>query len=180
MSVNNPRSASRSTTAGMLGVALAGLVLGQSAFAMQPLAQGYMVAASHAAGEGKCGEGKCGADKAKTAGKTSAGKTAEGKCGEGKCGADAKAAGKTAEGKCGEGKCGDASFAKTDRSGDGRVSRAEFLAVAPTRAADFPKLDVDSDGFISEKEAYDYLKATYAANGKPMPAGLFAKFPAGK
>ncbi|MFQ6309949.1 HvfA family oxazolone/thioamide-modified RiPP metallophore [Lysobacter capsici] len=160
MSVNHHRSASRSTTAGMLGVALAGLVLGQSAFAMQPLAQGYMVAASHAAGEGKCGEGKCGADKAKSA--------------------NAKAAGKTAEGKCGEGKCGDASFAKTDRSGDGRVSRAEFLAVAPTRAADFPKLDVDRDGFISEKEAYDYLKATYAANGKPMPAGLFAKFTGGK
>lgn len=160
MSVNHHRSASRSTTAGMLGVALAGLVLGQSAFAMQPLAQGYMVAASHAAGEGKCGEGKCGADKAKSA--------------------NAKAAGKTAEGKCGEGKCGDASFAKTDRSGDGRVSRAEFLAVAPTRAADFPKLDVDGNGFISEKEAYDYLKATYAANGKPMPAGLFAKFPGGK
>jgi len=182
MSVNNHRSASRSTTAGMLGVALAGLVLGQSAFAMQPLAQGYMVAASHAAGEGKCGEGKCGADKAKSANAKAAGKTAEGKCGEGKCGADAKAkaAGKTAEGKCGEGKCGDASFAKTDRSGDGRVSRAEFLAVAPTRAADFPKLDVDGDGFISEKEAYDYLKATYAANGKPMPAGLFAKFPGGK
>lgn len=180
MSVNHHRSASRSTTAGMLGVALAGLVLGQSAFAMQPLAQGYMVAASHAAGEGKCGEGKCGADKAKSANAKAAGKTAEGKCGEGKCGADAKAAGKTAEGKCGEGKCGDASFAKTDRSGDGRVSRAEFLAVAPTRAADFPKLDVDRDGFISEKEAYDYLRATYAANGKPMPAGLFAKFPGGK
>jgi uncharacterized low-complexity protein len=196
MSVNNTRSASRSTTAGMLGVALAGLVLGQSAFAMQPLAQGYMVAASHAAGEGKCGEGKCGADQAKSAKAKAAGKTAEGKCGEGKCGADAKAAGKTAEGKCGEGKCGasakaanktaegkcgegkcgDASFAKTDRSGDGRVSRAEFLAVAPTRAADFPKLDVDRDGFISEQEAYDYLKATYAANGKPMPAGVFAKF----
>jgi uncharacterized low-complexity protein len=176
MSVINHRSTSRSTAAGMLGVALAGLVLGQSAFAMQPLAQGYMVAASHAAGEGKCGEGKCGADKAKGANA----KAAEGKCGEGKCGADAKAAGKTAEGKCGEGKCGDASFAKTDRSGDGRVSRDEFLAVAPARAADFPKLDVDGDGFISEKEAYDYLKATYAANGKPMPAGLFAKFTGGK
>ena len=190
MSVNNHRSASRSTTAGMLGVALAGLVLGQSAFAMQPLAQGYMVAASHAAGEGKCGADKAKGTSAKTAGKTAegkcgadakaAGKTAEGKCGEGKCGASAKAAGKTAEGKCGEGKCGDASFAKTDRSGDGRVSRAEFLAVAPARAADFPKLDVDGDGFISEQEAYDHLKATYAANGKPMPAGVFAKFTGGK
>jgi uncharacterized low-complexity protein len=149
---NTPNNTRR--TAGMLGVALAGLVLSGSAFAVQPLAQGYMVAASHAAGEGKCGEGKCGA----TEGKTAKAATA-----------------KTAEGKCGEGKCGDASFAKTDTTDDGLVSRAEFLAVAPTRGADFPKLDVDSDGFISEKEAYDFLKATFAANGKPMPAGLFAK-----
>src|SRR5688572_30950512 len=91
-------------TAGMIGIALAGLVLGNSAFAMQPLAQGYMLAAGHAVGEGKCGEGKCGAT-----GATSA-KDAEGKCGEGKCGAtEAKpakgAAAKAAEGKCGEGQC---------------------------------------------------------------------------
>ena len=47
-------------TAGMFGIALAGLVLSGTSFAMQPLAQGYMVAASHASAEGKCGEGKCG------------------------------------------------------------------------------------------------------------------------
>lgn len=46
--------------AGMLGVALAGLVLSGTAFAVEPLAQGYMLAASHAAAEGKCGEGQCG------------------------------------------------------------------------------------------------------------------------
>ena len=37
--------------AGMLGVALAGLVLSGTAFAVEPLAQGYMLAASHAAAE---------------------------------------------------------------------------------------------------------------------------------
>jgi len=57
------------------------------------------------------------------------------------------------------------------------VSRAEFLAVAPQRAVDFAKIDRDRDGFISESEAYEFLKATYAANGKPMPPGLFAKHP---
>jgi uncharacterized low-complexity protein len=123
------RNNARNTTIGILGIALAGLTLGGSAFAMQPLSQGHMMAAS-----------------------------------------------KTAEGKCGEGKCGDASFARTDTDDDGRVSKAEFLAVAPTRGADFPNLDTSKDGFISEKEAYDFLKATYEANGKPMPAGVFARY----
>jgi len=49
-----------------LGTALAGLTLSGAAFAMQPLAQGYMLAVSEPgqeaakAEEGKCGEGKCG------------------------------------------------------------------------------------------------------------------------
>ena len=48
-----------------LGTALAGLTLSGAAFAMQPLAQGYLLAASDPAqaaktAEGKCGEGKCG------------------------------------------------------------------------------------------------------------------------
>ncbi|MBX9402293.1 EF-hand domain-containing protein [Lysobacter sp. BMK333-48F3] len=177
---DSPRSDlhARRASTGVLGIALAATVLtglfGGSAFAMQPLAQGYLLGAAHAGAEGKCGEGKCGSSKA---GAKAA--QAEGKCGEGKCGGS-KAGGKAAqaEGKCGEGKCGDASFAKTDRSGDGRVSRAELLAVAPQRGADFAKIDRDRDGFISESEAYEFLKATYAANGKPMPAGLFAKQPA--
>jgi len=169
-------------TVGLLGLALAGLSLGPSAFAMEPLSQGYMLSASKAAGEGKCGEGKCGASEAKPAKAATASKTAEGKCGEGKCGANeakpakAATASKTAEGKCGEGKCGDASFARTDSDDDGFVSRAEFAAVAPTRVADFAKLDTSGDGKVSEKEAYDFLKATYEANGKPMPAGLFSHF----
>ena len=177
MSTSNTRN-----TVGLLGLALAGLSLSTSAFAIEPLSQGYMLAASKAAGEGKCGEGKCGANGTKPAKAATASKAAEGKCGEGKCGADGAksaktaSASKTAEGKCGEGKCGDASFAKTDSDDDGFVSKAEFVAVAPTRAADFAKLDVSGDGKVSEKEAYDFLKATYEANGKPMPAGLFSHF----
>ncbi|MFW0756189.1 EF-hand domain-containing protein [Pseudomonas sp. H11T01] len=80
---------------------------------------------------------------------------------------------KTPEGKCGEGKCGDASMAKTDTDGDGQVSRAEFLKVAPTHAADFDKIDVNHDGQISEQEAFDNVKSTYEANGKKMPNNLF-------
>lgn len=52
--------------------------------------------------------------------------------------------------------------------------RAEFLAVAPTRVAEFKKIDTDGDGKISEQEAYDYLKAIYTANGKPVPKDLFS------
>lgn len=172
-------STPRKTALGLIGAALAGSVLlSGSAFAMQPLAQGYLVASSDAKpAEGKCGEGKCGAEtsaQTKSGGNAKA-TEAEGKCGEGKCGADAKSAeGKCGEGKCGEGKCGDASFSKTDTDGDGFVSRAEFLKVAPDRADVFKKIDTSGDSKISEQEAYDYLKATYAANGKPMPKGLFS------
>jgi len=51
-----------------LGTALAGLSLTGAAFAMQPLAQGYMLAAGETAKaqEGKCGEGKCGIEKVDT------------------------------------------------------------------------------------------------------------------
>lgn len=138
-------------TLGLLGAALIGsMALSNSAFAVEPLAQGYQLASAKVAGEGKCGEGKCG---------------------EGKCGAGAKAG---AEGKCGEGKCGDASFAKTDSNHDSKVSRDEFLAVAKDRARDFDTIDRNHDGFISEQEAADHLKAIYQANGKAMPDGLFS------
>ncbi|UHQ21418.1 EF-hand domain-containing protein [Lysobacter sp. 5GHs7-4] len=141
----------RNTVAGALGIALTGLVLSGSAFAMQPLAQGYMLATGHAAAEGKCGEGKCGAG----AGKTAAGK-------------------KTAEGKCGEGQCGDARFAATDTDDDGRVSRAEFLKVVPKGEAAFKSKDSDRNGYISEHEAYYSVKAAFKANGKDVPRGLFS------
>jgi len=168
-------------TLGLLGATLfGGMLLGNSAFAVEPLSQGYQLASAKTTGEGKCGEGKCGASgKASQAeGKCGEGKCGasgkaggEGKCGEGKCGASGKAGG---EGKCGEGKCGDASFSRTDTNHDGKVSREEFLAVAKDRAGDFDKIDSNHDGFISEQEAHDHLAAVYKANGKPMPAGLFS------
>ncbi|MDD2001857.1 EF-hand domain-containing protein [Pseudomonas putida] len=146
-------------TLGLLGAALIGsMALSNSAFAVEPLAQGYQLASAKVAGEGKCGEGKCGGS-----GKAS---QSEGKCGEGKCGAGAKAGA--------EGKCGDASFARTDSNHDGKVSREEFLAVAKDRAGDFDTIDRNHDGFISEQEAADHLKAIYQANGKAMPDGLFS------
>ncbi|MBF6025067.1 hypothetical protein [Lysobacter niastensis] len=173
MSRNNPQNKS---TFGLIGVALAGLVLSGSAFAMQPLSQGYMLGASHAAGEGKCGEGKCGA--AEGTATKSAAKSAEGKCGEGKCGAaeGTTAAKKTAEGKCGEGQCGDARFNKTDTNDDGRVSKAEYLNVVPSGDGWTAK-DADRDGYISEREAYEYTKGRFEANGKKIPIGRFAAFP---
>ncbi|MHC6225045.1 HvfA family oxazolone/thioamide-modified RiPP metallophore [Pseudomonas sp. X10] len=153
------------STLGLLGAALvSSLVLGNTAFAVEPLSNGYQLASAKTPGEGKCGEGKCG-------GSAKASQN-EGKCGEGKCGASGKAS--QAEGKCGEGKCGDASFAKTDTNHDGKVSREEFLAVAKDRAGEFDKIDTNHDGFISEEEAYEYLKSIYAANGKQMPDGLFS------
>ena len=134
-------------TLGLIGAALVGgMFLSGSAFAVEPLAQGYQLASAKNAGEGKCGEGKCGAGT----------KVSQ------------------AEGKCGEGKCGDASFSRTDSNHDGKISRDEFLVVAKDRAADFDKIDSNHDGFISEREAYDHLKAIYQANGKPMPDGLFS------
>ena len=141
---------------GAVGIVLtSGMLLANSAFASQPLAQGYLLTAAPVTktAEGKCGEGKCGASK------SAAAKTAEGKCGEG---------------KCGEGKCGDESFAKTDANNDGKVSKAEFLAVAPKREADFNKIDGDHNGFISQAEAYTFLRSVYEANGKEIPADKFS------
>lgn len=141
---------------GAVGIALtSGMLLASSAFATQPMANGYLLTAAPVSknAEGKCGEGKCGASK------VAAAKSAEGKCGEG---------------KCGEGKCGDESFAKTDANNDGKVSKAEFLAVAPKREADFNKIDADMNGFISQAEAYKFLRSVYEANGKQMPADKFS------
>ena len=145
---------SRATSVGLLGIALAGLTLSSAAFATQPIAQGATV---NKTAEGKCGEGKCGANGAKAA---KARKVV--------------AAIKTAEGKCGEGQCGDSRFGKTDADHDGRVSRAEYVAVVPDGVAGFAKKDTNRDGFISEKEAYDFVKATYEAHGKKIPLGVFS------
>ena len=123
-----------------LGAALAGgLALSGSAFAMEPLAQGYLLSAS--AGE-KATEGNCGGHK-----------TADAKHAEGKCG----------EGKCGEGKCG---MAKMDADKDGRISRAEFAAAHKGDATKFASHDPDGDGFISAAEMkahHDAKRADKAA-----------------
>jgi uncharacterized low-complexity protein len=144
----------RNKTASLLGITLAGLVLSGSAFAVQPLAQGYMLGAAHAAAEGKCGEGKCGSTEAKPGAQ--------------------KSASKTAEGKCGEGQCGDAIFNSIDTDDDARISRAEFLKVAPTGVAVFAKKDTNKDGYIDEMESYLSVKAAYNENGRELPTGLFS------
>lgn len=78
-------------TLGLLGAALiGGMAFGTTAFAVEPLSQGYQLASAKTQGEGKCGEGKCGG-------------TEKSSHGEGKCGGSEKAG---SEGKCGEGKCG--------------------------------------------------------------------------
>lgn len=119
MSKPNPKPVSLALCTALVG----GLALSGSAFAMQPMTQGYLVSATAGAGEEKAA--------------TDADKKAEGSCG-----ADKKAA----EGKCGEGKCG---MAKADSDKDGKVSRAEFNAA---HAAMFDAMDTDKDGFINAAE----------------------------
>jgi uncharacterized low-complexity protein len=103
-----------------------GLALSGSAFAMQPMAQGYLVSATAGAGEEKAA--------------TDADKNAEGRCG-----ADKKAA----EGKCGEGKCG---MDKVDTDKDGKVSQAEFTTAHPGMDSRFAEMDTNKDGFIDAAE----------------------------
>jgi uncharacterized low-complexity protein len=78
-------------------VVIGSLALAGTAFAMSPLAQGYLLAASSADDkpkEGSCGEGQCGGDMAAAATPAAEGtpvaddKAADGSCGEGQCGAD--------------------------------------------------------------------------------------------
>ncbi|MDH4585701.1 hypothetical protein E8F20_28035 [Pseudomonas sp. BN415] len=157
---------------GLMAVALAGGInlASSTAFAVEALPQGYLLAAADKAGEGKCGEGKCGAAEA---GDKAA--QAEGKCGEGKCGAAEAGNAKAGEGKCGEGKCGDASFARTDTDDDGLVSRKELLTVAPNGGAEFVAMDTNKDGFLSEGEVYKFRSNQYTSNGKKVPTELFTK-----
>ncbi|MBG0848041.1 EF hand [Pseudomonas sp. NFPP33] len=139
---------SNKTRIGLLAVALAGgMNLASTAFAVEQLPQGYQLAAADKAGEGKCGEGKCGGE--------------------------AKAT--QAEGKCGEGKCGDASFARTDTDGDGRVSLKELLAVAPNGSDEFKAMDSNADGYLSEAEVYKFRSNQYTSNGKKVPTELFTQ-----
>ena len=69
----------------------------------------------------------------------------EGKCGEGKCGG--KPAAKAMEGKCGEGKCG--GMKMMDADGDGKVTKAEFMAGHEKL---FSRKDKNNDGVIDAGE----------------------------
>ncbi|MGF6691703.1 putative low-complexity protein [Metapseudomonas resinovorans] len=168
---------SNKTRIGLIAVALAGGInlASSTAFAVEELPQGYLLAAADKAGEGKCGEGKCGEGKCGAAEASDKATQAEGKCGEGKCGAAEAGNAKAAEGKCGEGKCGDASFARTDTDDDGLVSRKELLTVAPNGGAEFIAMDTNKDGFLSEGEVYKFRSNQYTSNGKKVPTELFTK-----
>ncbi|MGN6223625.1 HvfA family oxazolone/thioamide-modified RiPP metallophore [Pseudoxanthomonas sp.] len=101
-----------------------GIVLAGSAFAMEPLSQGYLLAAQDAkaadakTAEGKCGEGKCGIEKADTDKDGKVSKAEFDTAHPGKSDKftaidtnkdgfiDAAEAKAHHEGKCGEGKCG--------------------------------------------------------------------------
>jgi len=97
-----------------VGAALVGgMALSASAFAMTDLASGYMVSASHAAGEAKCG-----ADK----------KAAEGKCGaKAMAMMDADKDGKVSRAECAAHH--DAMFTKADANKDGYVTPVEADAM---------------------------------------------------
>ena len=125
MSKSTQKPVSLALSAALVG----GLALSASAFAMQPLAQGYLLSATADAGEkaaeGKCGEGKCGMDKVDTDkdGKVSRAEftTAHADKADKFDGMDTNKDGfidaaehkAHSEGKCGEGKCG-ADKKKTD------------------------------------------------------------------
>ena len=130
MSKSNQKPVSLALSAALVG----GLALSASAFAMQPLAQGYLLSATatdagEKAAEGKCGEGKCGMDKVDTDkdGKVSRAEftTAHADKADKFDAMDANKDGfidaaehkAHSEGKCGEGKCG-ADKKKTDAKAD--------------------------------------------------------------
>lgn len=129
MSKSNQKPVSLALSAALVG----GLALSASAFAMQPLAQGYLLSATADAGEkaaeGKCGEGKCGMEKVDTDkdGKVSRAEftAAHADKADKFDGMDTNKDGfidaaehkAHSEGKCGEGKCG-ADKKKTDAKAD--------------------------------------------------------------
>lgn len=129
MSKSNQKPVSLALSAALVG----GLALSASAFAMQPLTQGYLLSATADAGEkaaeGKCGEGKCGMEKVDTDkdGKVSRAEftAAHADKADKFDGMDTNKDGfidaaehkAHSEGKCGEGKCG-ADKKKTDAKAD--------------------------------------------------------------
>jgi len=138
---------SRLASLGVLSVALAGFTLNSPAFASQPIGHD---AAIKSVAEAYCAEGNCSANDMTSL----------------------KAAAKAiAEIKAAENKHGDAHFNNPDANGDGLVSRAEYVAIAPDGEGGFAKKDSNGDGFISEKEAYVFIKSQ--ANAKAIRLGLF-------
>lgn len=114
---------SKKPVAAAIGTALAGgLLLSGGAFAVTPLAQGYLLGAQDATTDAKAAEGACGGDKAE----------AEGKCGEGKCGLDRVDTDK--DGRVSKAEFAamhpgeDDKFAAMDTNGDGFVDQAEHEA----------------------------------------------------
>jgi uncharacterized low-complexity protein len=140
------RMSSKTQPTALAIAALAGgLALSGSTFAMQPLAQGYMVASTDVA-EGSCG-----------------GKTAEGSCG-----ADKKAKStNTADTKAGEGQCG---MAKMDADKDGRISKSEYAAAHDNDDSKFAAHDANQDGYISADELQAHMGGSGGA-GKMMEEG---------
>ena len=136
----------RKSVALAVGSALAsGLTLTGSAFAMQPLAQGYLLGSSAVAVSRSVAEANCGAAKAAES-NCGASKKAEHSCG---------AAKKQAEGKCGEGKCG---VAMMDTNKDGVVERSEFLAMHKDKGAMFDEMDSNHDGKVTAAEHDAFMK----------------------
>ena len=131
MSKSNQKPVSLALCTALVG----GLALSGSAFAMQPMAQGYLVSASASVGE-KAAEGKCGMDKVDTDKDGKASRAEFDAAHPGKPAkfdtidtnkdgfidaAESKAhhEGKCGEGKCGEGKCG------ADKKADAKADHAE-------------------------------------------------------
>ncbi len=143
---------SRKSVAIAVGTALAGgLTLTGSAFAMQPLAQGYLLGSSTVAVARSVAEANCGGAKA-----------AESSCGANKKAESSCGANKKAEGKCGEGKCG---VAMMDTNKDGVVERSEFLAMHPGKGEMFDKMDSNHDGKVTAAE-HDAFTKTMSGEGK--------------
>lgn len=112
---------SKKPVAVAIGTALAGgLLLSGSAFAVTPLAQGYLLGAQEAAtGHAHASEGNCGADKGEKAG--------EGRCGLAKADADGDGRISRAEFDAVHPGEGD-KFASIDANGDGFIDQAEHDA----------------------------------------------------
>ncbi|HVI58333.1 MAG TPA: hypothetical protein VM619_05600 [Luteimonas sp.] len=81
---------------------------------------------------------------------------------------DAASADKAKEGSCGsdkagEGKCG---VAGMDSDKDGKVSRAEFTAMHPDKAAEFDGMDTNKDGFMDADEGKAHHEGKCGADKK--------------